>query len=83
MGKSKARRQRIAHRRGRFKKKESVDKKYIDQRPEIINSREEFGHWEGDLVLGPKNGTGYVMLSLIERKTRFKTFIRMPENQSP
>lgn len=76
--KGKARRQRVAHRRGRFKKKEFIDKKYIDQRPEIINSREEFGHWEGDLMLGPKKGSGYVILSLIERKSRKKIFIRMP-----
>ena len=80
--KGKARRQRVGHRRGRFKKKEPVDKKYIDQRPEIINSREEFGHWEGDLMLGPKNGSGYVILSLIERKSRKKVFIRMPNAEA-
>lgn len=76
--KGKPRKQRVAHRRGRFKQRERIDKKYIDKRPEVINSRVEFGHWEGDLVLGPKNGSGFVLLSLIERKTRFKTFIRMP-----
>lgn len=75
----KPRKQRISHRRGRLKQREHVDKKYIDQRPELINSREEFGHWEGDLILGPKKGSGYVILSLIERKTRYKVFIRMPD----
>lgn len=74
----KRRRQRVANRRGRFKKKEHIVKKYISERPKIINSRKEFGHWEGDLIVGPKNGSGYVILSLIERKTRLKKFIRMP-----
>lgn len=80
--KGKPRRQRIAHRRGRLKQRERIDKKYIDQRPQVINSREEFGHWEGDLVLGPKSGSGFVLLSLIERKTRFKVFIRMPNAEA-
>ena len=77
--KGKPRRQRVTHRRGGFRKREKIDKKYIDQRPECINSRQEFGHWEGDLVVGPKRGSGYVILSLIERKTRFKAFVRMPD----
>lgn len=80
--KGKPRKQRIAHRRGRFKQRERPQKKYIDQRPAVINSREEFGHWEGDLVLGPKKGSGYVLLSLIERKTRLKAFIRMPNAEA-
>jgi IS30 family transposase len=78
----KPRKQRVAHRRGRFKHRERLEKKYIDQRPAIINSRIQFGHWEGDLVLGPKKGSGYVLLSLIERKTRLKVFIRMPNAQA-
>lgn len=39
----------------------------IDQRPEIINSRSVFGHWEGDSVVG-KDGRSSV-LTLVERKT--------------
>ena len=30
-------------------------------------------------MVGIKNGSSYVMLSLIERQTRFKSFIRMPD----
>lgn len=77
--KGKPRKQRVTHRRGRFSNKERAEKKYIDQRPQEINTRSEFGHWEGDLVLGPKKGSGYVLLSLIERKTRQKAFIRMSD----
>lgn len=43
----------------------------ITERPESINTREEFGHWEGDLVTGPRDGQRGAYLTLIERKTRF------------
>lgn len=39
----------------------------IDQRPEVINTRAVFGHWEGDSVVG-KDGKSSV-LTLVERKT--------------
>ncbi|GAD91432.1 putative transposase [Vibrio halioticoli NBRC 102217] len=41
----------------------------IDERPSIVDSRERFGDWEIDTVLG-KQGTG-AMVTLLERKTRF------------
>jgi transposase, IS30 family len=46
----------------------------IEQRPLAVNAREEFGHWEIDLVVGPIGSRGTIM-TLIERKTR-KTIIR-------
>ncbi len=49
--------------------------KSIDFRPEYINNREEYGHWEGDLVVGGSN-KGKVLLTLVERKTR-KSIIRL------
>lgn len=39
----------------------------IEHRPEYINSREEFGHWEMDCVCGKGRS---VLLVLTERKTR-------------
>lgn len=42
----------------------------IDSRPEYINNREEFGHWEIDTVIGSKSNTDEVLLTLVERKTR-------------
>lgn len=45
------------------------DHKSIDERPERINNREEFGHFEMDLVVG-KNNQGAV-LTLTERVTKF------------
>ena len=43
----------------------------IDHRPAHVLDRLEFGHWEGDLVTGPRNGQNGALLTLIERKTRY------------
>lgn len=42
----------------------------IEERPKAVEMREEFGHWEADLVLGQKSGQDKVLLTLAERKTR-------------
>ena len=44
------------------------DRTSIDERPEKANNREEFGHFEMDLVVG-KNNKGAI-LTITERKTR-------------
>ncbi|MGL5244050.1 MAG: IS30 family transposase [Sarcina sp.] len=44
--------------------------KSIEERPNHINSREEFGHWEIDTVIGEKSNNDCVLLTLVERKTR-------------
>lgn len=43
----------------------------INFKPDHIHTREEIGHWESDLVTGPRNGQNGALLTLIERKTRF------------
>lgn len=81
--KGKPRRQRVANRRGRFSNKQVVDKKkYIDERPIEVNERKEFGHWEGDLMVGPRRGSKYVILSLVERKSRKSKFTKMPNREA-
>jgi len=61
-------------RRGRryFKKRRDpiAGRTSIHERPESANSRAEFGHWEGDLMLFRNLGEGN-LLTLVERKTRF------------
>lgn len=42
----------------------------IEQRPKSVLNRKEFGHWEGDLIVGAQ-GTKAVCLTLLERKTRY------------
>lgn len=48
--------------------------KSIEERPEKVNMREEFGHWEIDLVVG-KQGTKPAILTLVERQTRKSMYI--------
>lgn len=53
----------------------------IDERPIEANLRTEFGHWEGDLVLGGLTKEHGALLTLVERKTRFTLSARL-ENRS-
>jgi IS30 family transposase len=46
----------------------------ISERPESIESREEQGHWEIDLVVG-KQGTKPAVLTLVERKSRKALYV--------
>lgn len=50
----------------------------IEKRPESINSRAVFGHWEMDCVEG-KKGTRKTLLVLTERKTRGEIIRLMPD----
>lgn len=45
--------------------------KSIDERPEWINNRSEFGHWEIDTMILTK-ARNKVLLTLTERMTRFE-----------
>lgn len=54
----------------------------IDQRPEQINDCSEFGHWEGDLVTGPRDGQNGAFLTLAERQTRFYYMIPIKNKKS-
>ena len=51
--------------------------KSIDYRPEEANTREAYGHWEGDLVIGIKK-RGAVLFTLTERKTREEIIVKIP-----
>ena len=50
--------------------------KSIDYRPEEANRREEYGHWEGDLVIGTRK-KGAVLFTLTERKTREEIIVKI------
>ncbi len=50
----------------------------IEERPASVDSREEFGHWECDLVIGSKSGGDEALLTMIERKSREYWMIRIP-----
>ena len=55
--------------------------KSIDHRPEKANTREEYGHWEGDLVIG-KRKKGAVLFTLTERKTREEIIIKLKSKEA-
>ena len=58
------------------RKKSKIYGTSISQRPQYIEKRQEFGHWEGDTVQGKKK-KGEVILSLVERKTRYSIFVKV------
>jgi IS30 family transposase len=51
----------------------------IEERPEHIETREEYGHWEMDSVVSGKGGSGAALLVLSERKTRQEIIRKMPD----
>lgn len=53
----------------------------IEQRPEHISQREEYGHWEMDLVVGPKDSS-HVLLTLTERKRREELIFKLPNRKA-
>ena len=72
--------------KGRKKKEKTAEKrgqiperKFIEERSEKANNREEAGHWEADLVIskGRKNG----LLTLLDRKSRFPIVVKV-ENKA-
>ena len=68
------------HREGK-KKRNNINS--IESRPFSPDDRSEFGHWEGDTIVGSRNikNSGAV-LTLVERKTRFQLTIKMYDRKS-
>lgn len=59
----------------------AVQFKSIEERPLSVLSREEFGHWEGDTVVGKQGETG-AFLTLVERKSRFFVSVWIPNRKT-
>lgn len=51
--------------------------KSIEERPETIQLRTEFGHWEIDSVIGCKDESEPVAMTLVERMTRESIWIKV------
>lgn len=49
----------------------------IDQRPKSVETRQSFGHWEIDTVLGSKEKSDAALLTLVERQTRFEIILKV------
>lgn len=61
---------------------ESKKERSIELRPDYINNRKEFGHFEMDLVLGKQGKDKECLLTLTERKTRFEIVIKLNNKSS-
>lgn len=53
----------------------------IVDRPQYISQRQEYGHWEMDLIIG-KAGTKAVLLTLTERMTRQELIFKLPNKKA-
>ncbi len=56
--------------------KHTPPEKSIENRPKEANDRSEYGHWEGDLIIG-KRKKGCVLLTFTERMTREEIIIKI------
>lgn len=54
----------------------------IETRPEEVNSRQIFGHFELDTVISKKKGQHHCLLTITERKTRFEIILRLQAKSS-
>ena len=65
---------RYRHTRGFYirkrKRKTREAQKSIDERPEHINRRARYGHWEGDTVIGAGKNSGSIA-TFVERKAKY------------
>lgn len=77
---------RLSPRKNKHSKPKGHNKKVlgnsISTRPVEVLNREEFGHWEADLVLGKKAKGEPVILTLVERKTRYALALKLKDAKS-
>ena len=52
----------------------------IDFRPKAVDNRIEVGHWEGDLMIGPKQTS--CLGSIVERKCRYTILVKLANKKS-
>lgn len=52
----------------------------IEKRPDSIDAREEFGHWEMDSVIGQQGKSKNTLLVLTERKTRDEIIFKLQDH---
>lgn len=50
----------------------------IEERPDIVNQKTEFGHWELDTVQGCKAVSEPAVFTLLEKKTRYYLALKVP-----
>src|SRR5699024_11651790 len=53
-----------------------------EERPDKVDTREHFGHWEIDTLIGSKTKEDPVLLTLVERKTRFEIMFKIKQKST-
>ena len=64
------------------RKNKTVFGSSIEMRPACVDTRERFGDWELDLVIGSKSKDDHVLMTLLERKTRYYRILRLPDKSA-
>ena len=62
---------------GKASKYQIMDRRMIDDRPEIVNTRKRIWDWEWDTVVWPKWGSKEVLLTNVERKCGYLLSTKM------
>jgi len=77
---------RIRHKK-RYKKRGQPEKRgsipnrvSIEERPAIVETNTEIGHWEGDTVIGADHDG--VLLTLVERVTKYTIIVKLPSKHA-
>lgn len=52
--------------------------KSIDERPDVVETRTEFGHWEIDSVIGLKYGRDCTLMTILEKMTHKLIALKLP-----
>ena len=71
----------IADKPRKCRKNRRIMGESIENRPEKVNERNEFGHWEIDTVVGTRNRSA-VLLTIDERVTRQLITVKIPSRSS-
>ena len=72
-------RSKIAHGRPRRHKRVASARKSISLRPESVETRKDYGHWEMDCVVSGKDKGTDALFVLTERKTRYEIIRKIPD----
>lgn len=67
--------------RGKPQKRGSIPHRVgIEERPAIVETNTEIGHWEGDTVIGAEHDG--VLLTLVERLTKYTIIVKLPSKHA-